>query len=351
MCYFFFNTAFIFLVLCFWPPGNKAEAESPPAEETEAPAQNPPARSSFSALSFIAAEYAESDNSSPSSTNSVPVMEESCAPSASEEATNHSSDGFDTSSVPAQLKDPAEAQSLSLDSGGDASGLCSTPDEPEWVLDEMTGKMVDLKKKSKEDENSAGEGQNKAAAAELLGEDGGQGTPALPTSPDNGDSVSQPEPMETEDSKEDEKMETPDTDLLSFKDNQDMNRSMTDMSEESKQVFNLGSALRSWQEESVESSTALKLVKSPGSVLFGENANSSMPLMGEKSMLEGENSNLSFLDESSQSNSMADKPSRPKRARRNSITDLQDVKHESEDGYVGLKSSDFILTTHIIYGV
>ena len=157
--------------------------------------------------------------------------------------------------------------------------------------------------------------------------------------------------METEDSKEDEKMETPDTDLLSFKDNQDMNRSMTDMSEESKQVFNLGSALRSWQEESVESSTALKLVKSPGSVLFGENANSSMPLMGEKSMLEGENSNLSFLDESSQSNSMADKPSRPKRARRNSITDLQDVKHESEDGYVGLKSSDFILTTHIIYGV
>ena len=271
----------------------------------------------------------------------------SCAPSASEEATNQSSDGFDTSSVPAQLKDQGEAHSFSLDSGGDAPRLCSTPDGPERVLDEMTGKMVDLKKESKEDKELAVAGQNNSAAAtECVDEDGAEGTPALLTNPDNGDSTSQPEPMETEDSKEDDKVETPENDMLSFKDNQDTNRSMTDMSEDSKQVFNLDSALSGWQEESPESSMALKLVKGPGSVLFGENANSSMPLMGEKSMLEGENSNLSFLDESSQSNSMADKPSRPKRARRNSITDIQDTKTEADDGYVVWS---FVLCSIYIY--
>lgn len=319
-------------IVYFYPPGNKTEVVSAGKEEEDAPVKILPVKSSFSALSFIAAEYGESDNSSPCSADSPAALEESCA--ASEEAANLSSNGFDTSSVPAELKNNVEPQSPSLDSGAEASRSCSTPDEPQLVLDEMTGEMVDCKKPSKEGKDSGCEGPGKSATAESLAEDDDQGSPARPTNPDSGDSTSRPEPMEMEDSKEGDKLEeTLGTDMMmSLKDNQDTNRSLTDMSEDSKQVSNLDSALSSWQEESLEGSTALKLVKGPSSIPFGENANSSMPLMGEKSMLEGEISNLSFLDESSQSNSMADKPSRPKRPRRSSVTDAQDSKHGTEDG-------------------
>ncbi|XP_076442395.1 uncharacterized protein LOC143281206 [Babylonia areolata] len=102
------------------------------------------------------------------------------------------------------------------------------------------------------------------------------------------------------------------------------------MSDDSKLLSNLDSMLSSGLDESEDTFFA---VKGPSAVVpFGENANSSMPIMEGKSLLEGENSNFSFVDESSQSNSMAEKPSRPKRARRSSISDIQDSKNEMEDG-------------------
>ncbi|KAL8608654.1 hypothetical protein ACOMHN_002883 [Nucella lapillus] len=94
------------------------------------------------------------------------------------------------------------------------------------------------------------------------------------------------------------------------------------LSEDSK--LNLDSVLSSGPEESEENSFAMK---GPSVVVpFGENANSSIPFMG----MEAESSNISFVDESSQSNSMFEKPSRPKRPRRSSISDIQDSKHEHD---------------------
>ena len=211
----------------------------------------------------------------------------------------------------------------------------SSPHQSAWGLGTQSTPLIETPKLSQEDPVSAG--SDPGAVKEQQEREPGVDSDIrevhnFPVGAGNSDSVGQPEPMETEDSKDDV-LETQDMglqDMTCLKENTDTIQSATCMSEDSKLVFNVDSLLSCGQDESGDSSTA---VKHPSAVVpFGENANSSMPLMGDKSLLEGENSNFSFLDESSQSNSLAEKPSRPKRARRSSISDIQDSKLETEDG-------------------
>ncbi|KAK7103667.1 hypothetical protein V1264_018530 [Littorina saxatilis] len=307
--------------------GSKTGASTVAAGEDDSGTKVPPPGSSFSALSLLAAEYAESDNSSIRSTNSPAVLEENPLPSAFQNPVVQSLNV--ASALPQYLKDNLDTQSMSLDSGGDGSGSCSSPGQPELVLDEVTGEIKDGRKRSKANHiSSAGDAQAKPIAGETLRESGSaiQNQPAAFL---NSDSLSQPEPMETEDSGEEDKNETPFREICNQRENQDTMRSVTEMSEDSRQMYNMDSVM-SEQEESLQSSIELKR---PSSIPFGENANSSMPATGLGG--EEESSNISFIDENSQSNSVAGtgtgRPSRRKRVRRNSITDIQDSKLDQDD--------------------
>lgn len=220
---------------------------------------------SFSALSMLADEYADSEGSSPQSTASPAPGSEMRADMARPSLAGVSVVGSSSAGFPAD-KTCFDAVSMSMDS--QAEGSRSSLGSMEQVLDENTGAVISVRKQK----NNATETADGVSAVPIIGT--------------------------TTDSSAMKGDESMDVDVPASKDVQDASLDMSMSVDDS---------------QSQSFTTPLKR-KGPSAIPFTEYANLSLPAPceGDLSM-----SNMTFIDESSnQSNSnMAESSKKPKRSR------------------------------------